>query len=103
MANNYYQKAPHVGIVGACLRMIEDKNRSKLQRFLLALTPLFIVWIISPLDIFPEMLLGPLGLADDAIVFVTIFLLIRLAVSFYSEKRYEQPNKNKYGKDIIDL
>ena len=103
MATNFYQKAPHIGIIGACLRMIEDSNRSKLQRLFLALTPLFILWIISPLDLVPEVFLGPLGLADDSIIIITLFLLIRLAVSVYSEKRYVKPDKDKSGKDIIDL
>lgn len=100
---NFYQKAPHVGIVGACLRMIQDPKRSKLQRLFLALTPLFIIWVISPLDLIPEVFLGPLGLADDSIIIITIILLIRLAVSFYSEKQYVRPTKDKNGNDIIDL
>lgn len=100
---DFYQKTPHVGIIKACLRLIEDPNRAWWQRLLLALTPLIIVWIISPLDILPEIVLGPLGLADDTILLVTIFLLTRLAMSFYSERRYVRPTKNANGKDIIDL
>lgn len=83
--------------------MIEDPNRSKIQRILLALTPLFILWIISPLDIIPEVFVGPLGLADDSIVVITVILLVRAAVSFYSEKKYVRPTKDKNGNDIIDL
>ncbi len=94
-----YKNTPPVGIVSACLRMIEDPNRSKFQRFLLVLAPLFIVWIISPLDIFPEALLGPLGLADDTILVVTLFLLVRLALSFYSEKKYVKPIKKIQSKN----
>ena len=100
---SFYQKTAHVGIIRACLRMIEDPNRAWWQRLFLALTPLFIVWVISPLDIVPEVFLGPLGLADDSIIIVTLFLLIRLAVQFYSERRYVRPKKNAQGKDIIDL
>lgn len=100
---SFYQKTARVGIVKACLRMIEDPKRAWWQRLLLALTPLFIVWIISPLDIIPEVFLGPLGLADDSVIVVTMFLLIRLAVSFYSERKYVKPSKKIDEKDIIDL
>lgn len=99
----FYQKTAHVGIVQACLRMIDDPKRAWWQRLLLALTPLLIVWVISPLDILPEIFLGPLGLADDSVIVVTTFLLIRLAVSVYSEKKYVKPNKKYDKKDIIDL
>lgn len=100
---NFYEKTARVGIVKACLRLLEDPNRAWWQRLLLALTPLFIVWVILPLDLIPEMFLGPLGLADDSILLVTMFLLIRLANSFYSEKKYVKPNKKIDEKDIIDL
>ena len=100
---DFYQKTARVGIVPACIRMIEDPKRAWWQRLLLALTPLFIVWVISPLDILPEVFLGPLGLADDSVLLVTMFLLIRLAVSFYSEKRYVKPNNKYNDKDVIDL
>ena len=101
--SNFYQKAPHVGIVGACMRMIQDPKRSKIQRLFLALTPLFLLWVISPLDLVPEVFLGPLGLADDSIIIITLILLVRLAVSFYSERQYVRPAKDKNGNDIIDL
>lgn len=103
MAESFYKKTPRVGIFQACLRMIEDPNRSKIQRLLLALSPLFIVWVLSPLDLVPEVLLGPLGLADDSIIIITLILLVRLAISVYSEKKYVRPTKNANGKDIIDL
>jgi hypothetical protein len=32
-----------------------------------------------------------------------MFLLMRLAVTFYSERKYVRPKKNAKGKDIIDL
>lgn len=101
--SSFYQKTPPVGIFAACLRLIDDPKRAWWQRLFLALTPLFIVWVISPLDILPEVFLGPLGLADDSIILVTIFLLVRFAVSFYKEKRYVKPNKKVSQNDIIDL
>lgn len=103
MNQNFYKKTPRVGMFQACLRMIEDPNRSKIQRLFLALSPLFVVWVLSPLDLMPEVLLGPLGLADDSIIIITLILLVRLAIKLYSEKKYVRPNKNAAGKDIIDL
>ncbi len=100
---DFYKKTPHVGIVQACLRFIDDPNRPWWQRLFLVFTPLFIVWIISPLDIVPEVFLGPLGLADDTILIVTLFLIVRFAYSFYSNKKYVRPTKDKNGNDIIDL
>jgi uncharacterized membrane protein YkvA (DUF1232 family) len=98
-----YIKTAHVGIIKACMRFIDDPTRPWWQRLMLAFTPMLIVWVISPLDILPEAFLGPLGLADDTIIIVTMFLLMRLAVTFYSERKYVRPKKNAKGKDIIDL
>ena len=100
---DFYTKTPPVGIFQACLRLIEDPKRAWWQRLLLALTPLFIVWVISPLDILPEVFLGPLGLADDSVLIITLFLLIRFAASFYKEKRFVKTNKIDKQNDIIDL
>lgn len=99
----FYTHTARVGLIKACMRFIDDPNRALWQRIVLALTPLFIVYVISPLDIIPEIFLGPLGLADDSIIVVTVFLLARVAVSFYSEQKYSRPTKNAQGKDIIDL
>lgn len=98
-----YIATAHVGILKACLRFIDDPNRPWWQRLLLALSPIIFVYIISPLDLIPEILLGPFGLADDVLLIVSIFLIGRLAVSFYSEKKYARPTKNAQGTDIIDL
>ena len=73
-----------------CQRLSADEKiptEVGFQHFYLCLAPLFIIWIISPLDIFPEALLGPFVLPDDTILVVTLFLLVRLALSFYSEKK----------------
>ena len=86
-----YQKTARVGFIRACLRYIEDPNRSLISRIFLALTPLLIFWIILPLDLIPEIVLGPIGLADDGAIIIALFLLFRLAISFYSEKRYIKP------------
>lgn len=88
-----YEKTARVGFIKACLRYIEDPNRSLLTRIFLALTPLLVFWIISPLDLIPEVILGPVGLADDGAIIIALFLLFRLAISFYSEKRYVKPIK----------
>lgn len=87
MADQYKQTV-RVGILRACMRYIEDPNRSMISRIFLALAPLFIVWVVSPLDIFPEAFLGPLGLTDDALILISLILLIRLANNFYRTKRY---------------
>jgi uncharacterized membrane protein YkvA (DUF1232 family) len=83
-----YKKATQAGIIKACLRYIEDPNRSIISRAFLAMTPLLIVWIVSPLDLIPEFILGPLGLTDDALIMISLFLLIRLANRFYKDKKY---------------
>ncbi len=98
-----YKKTVQVGVIKACLRFIEDPNRSKFQRLFLALTPLLIVWILSPLDLMPEIILGPLGLTDDVIILIGLFLLIRFANSFYKESRYVKPTKHLRETNIIDL
>lgn len=36
-----------------------------------------IIYIVSPVDILPEILLGPLGLVDDAIAVFIIISLVR--------------------------
>ena len=101
--SNSYKNTAHVGIVAACLRLIQDPNRPAWQRVLMAFTPLMIFWIISPLDLIPEAFLGPLGLADDSILVITVFLLVRLAMSFYSTKQYVRPTHNASGQEIIDI
>lgn len=98
-----YKKTAQVGIVKACLRFIEDPNRKMYQRVFLAMAPLLLVWILSPLDLMPEVILGPLGLTDDVIILIGLTLLIRLAHSFYTEKRYVKPHKHLKESDIIDL
>lgn len=87
-----YQKTARVGLVRACLRYIEDPNRNIIARLFLAVSPLLAVWILSPFDLLPEILLGPLGLTDDVLLLIGMFLLIRLANSFYKEKRYVRPS-----------
>lgn len=93
MDTNFYKQTARVGIVKSCLRFVEDPRRPFWQRLLLALTPLFLIYVISPLDLFPEAILGPLGLTDDSIIIISMFFLIRLAASFYNEKRYVKPRK----------
>lgn len=98
-----YKKTAQVGIIKACLRFIEDPNRHILARAFLAVSPLLAVWILSPLDLLPEVILGPLGLTDDVLILIGIFLLVRLANNFYKEKRYVPPEKRLKDQDILDL
>lgn len=88
-----YEQTVRVGFIRACLRYIEDPNRNIFARIMLALSPLLLVWVISPLDILPEIILGPLGLADDGAIILTLFFIMRFAYSFYAQKRYINPAK----------
>lgn len=88
---NQYKQTARVGIFRACIRYIEDPNRNLFTRIFLAISPLLAVWILSPLDLMPEIILGPLGLTDDILILIGLALLIRLAGSFYKEKRYLRP------------
>lgn len=99
----HYIHTARVGLIKACMRLIDDPNRPWWQRLLLAASPFLFVYVISPLDIIPEVFIGPLGLADDTMIVVGMFLLIRTALAFYSEKKYKRPTKNAQGKDFIDL
>ena len=92
--SGFYTKTTRVGLIRACLRYIEDPTRSFVSRAFLAVSPLLVLWVISPLDLVPEIVLGPLGLADDTAIVIALILLARLAVSFYAEQRYEKPRKH---------
>jgi uncharacterized membrane protein YkvA (DUF1232 family) len=96
-----YKKTAQVGIFKAVLRYIEDPNRNIITRIFLAATPLFIVYVLSPLDLIPEVLLGPIGLTDDILIIAGLIFLLKLANSFYSNKKYH-PN-NKTNDNIIDI
>lgn len=101
--NSTYTATTRVGLIRACLRYIEDPTRSYVSRLFLALSPLFVLWVISPLDLVPEAVLGPLGLADDTAILIALFLIVRFAGSFYREKRYTKPLKLMKEKDYIDV
>lgn len=88
-----YENTVRTGFIRACLRYIEDPNRPLIARLVLIASPLLIIWVISPLDILPEAFLGPLGLADDGAIVLTLFFIIRFALSFYRDKRYVNPAK----------
>ena len=90
-----YESTSRVGFIKACLRYIEDPNRSLISRLFLALSPIFVLWVISPLDIIPELLLGPIGLADDGAILIALFFVFRLALSFYRDKRYVKPTNKR--------
>lgn len=83
-----YQTTTKAGFIKVALRYIEDPNRNFFARLFLALSPIFILYVISPLDLVPEAFLGPLGLADDGAILIALFLLLRFAFSFYENKKY---------------
>ena len=98
-----YKNTTRVGLVKACLRYIEDPNRNIFSRIFLAAAPLLAVWILSPLDLLPEVIMGPLGLTDDVLLLIGMYLLVRLANNFYREKRYMPPHMRLKDENIIDL
>lgn len=109
-----YQHATKAGYVKSSIRYIEDPNRPIFGRVFLAIFPFLVLYIISPLDLIPEVILGPLGLLDDGAILIGLFLIIRLAYSFYNEKRYTSHKNSKteptnpkkvdaHPKDIIDI
>lgn len=93
----YYSTTAKAGLIKVALRFIEDPNRNIFARILLAISPLLVVYIISPLDVVPEIILGPLGLADDGAILLALFLIMRFARSFYVNTKYI-PTKNKVQK-----
>lgn len=88
-----YTQTARVGIIRACLRFIEDPNRPLYQRLALAFAPALVLYILSPIDLVPEFILGPLGLADDTALMISLVLLIHLASSLYRQKRYVKPTE----------
>lgn len=98
-----YTTTPRVGLIRACLRYIEDPTRSFVSRAFLAISPVLVLWVISPLDLIPEAVLGPLGLADDTAILIALFLIMRLAGSFYKEKRYMKPATKIEKDNVIDV
>ena len=65
------------------------------------ITILIVIYILSPIDFFPEAIFGPFGLTDDAIL-----LLIKL-LEMYREHQKVQDSitaKHKYNKkDVITI
>lgn len=57
-----------------------EKKRISGKKGLLGLLLLTLLYIISPVDLLPESLLGPVGLADDAILLA--YLIKRLWAYF---------------------
>jgi uncharacterized membrane protein YkvA (DUF1232 family) len=89
----YYTSTAKAGLIKVALRFIEDPNRNLFARLFLAVSPLLLIYIISPLDIVPEIVLGPLGLADDGAILFTLFFIMRFARSFYVNTKYTPTNK----------
>lgn len=81
---SYFAQERKAGIVTACFRLIRDRNVSALDRFVLSLWPLYLA---SPVDPLPEVVLGPLGLADDAAVFARAMYLALVVAQRYRNTR----------------
>ena len=97
-----YKQTTRVGILRACLRFIEDPTRNILLRAVLALAPVLIIYVLSPMDLVPELVLGPLGLADDSAILISVFLTMRLASNFYREQRYSAPSRKTATSTTIE-
>jgi uncharacterized membrane protein YkvA (DUF1232 family) len=100
--NKAYVNTAKVGVFKACLRYIEDPNRNIFSRIFLAISPILAVMILSPLDLLPEAFLGPLGLTDDILILVGLFMTIRLANNFYHNKKYSKKANIKES-NVIDI
>lgn len=62
--------------------IVGEVNISKNWNIIIAL--LALLYIVSPVDLLPEALLGPIGLIDDAIVF--LIGVAPLFASFFGEQ-----------------
>lgn len=74
--------ASKVGIIRAGMRFLRDPHARTLDKLILVLWPLYLA---SPVDVLPELVLGPLGLADDTAVALRALYLV-----FYAARRYRR-------------
>ena len=52
-----------------------------------------IIYLLSPLDLIPEIYFGPLGLIDDFIVFLTIIVLLAAVYRAFLVNRGRERNR----------
>lgn len=58
----------------------EDVNSSRFTRGELIMMLVALVYIVSPVDLLPELIAGPLGLTDDAAAVAAIMAIVTQAV-----------------------
>ena len=74
--------AVHAGKVGSVLRFLNDRGGSlKDKAFFVA----GLIYVISPVDILPELVMGPLGLTDDLWVVLALWRMSRGAEKAYKD------------------
>jgi uncharacterized membrane protein YkvA (DUF1232 family) len=67
-------------IFKACLRLVKDPNVGKVDKVIMCT---WWIYLLSPIDPIPELLVGPIGLADDAAVGLRAAYLIHQAYKYY--------------------
>lgn len=70
-------------------------NKFLKENWLLILS---LIYILSPIDFIPEVLLGPIGIVDD--LTLVVFLLVVKTVQVISEKYKERKSKFK---EVIEM
>jgi uncharacterized membrane protein YkvA (DUF1232 family) len=77
--------AETVGIFKACVRLVKDPSVGWVDKIIMCG---WSVYLLSPVDPIPELLVGPIGLADDTAVGLRAAYLIYQAHKFYRYRRY---------------
>jgi uncharacterized membrane protein YkvA (DUF1232 family) len=57
---------------------------------------MMVVYMISPIDLLPEALLGPIGLVDDSLVMVNLVRQVSgLLINFVGQESVREGNRNR--------
>jgi uncharacterized membrane protein YkvA (DUF1232 family) len=76
--------AKSVGIFKACARLVKDPNVSRVDKIIMCT---WYIYLLSPIDPVPELLLGPIGVVDDVGVGFRAAYLIFQAHKYYRYRR----------------
>lgn len=72
-----------IGLIEALKALYRDKSVSRRRRWVTAVSTVLGVYAISPIDLVPEAVLGPLGLIDDAGALTTVGVVVFNAARYY--------------------
>ena len=72
------------------MRTIKTNNRMTKKNWIIFGIILCCIYIISPVDLVPEVLLGPLGIIDDAGVLGFMLFLVKQLWALRSDTRVEK-------------